>query len=1057
MLRHLIPLLALPLLHAQTVPNRAAEKNPADKKYEDTGKPLPAEDPALKAWLIDEKSAALPPSAEPIVIQLPLQLKGGEHIVFIGNTLFERAADHPVFEAMIQAAHPGKKLVIRTLAWSADEVDLAPRPENFGTLNQHLFAQKADVIFAAYGFNESFRGPAFVGNFQQRLRAMLKELKSKAYNGRSAAQIVLVSPIANEDTGAIHATQNNAALATYTQAISEVAQQEQVGFIDAYAPTLRAMADESSITSNGIHLDASGYELLADVLYRGSFGASPPELPAGLVDTLRDKNQQFFRRYRPLNTFYYTGDRNKDYGYLDFLPAMQAFEVMVSNREQRAWNLAQGKDLPLDDSNVPTMPASKESKGVNEWLSPEAELASFQVDPRFEVNLWASEVQFPDLAKPISMRWDGRGRLWVSTSVTYPHVYPGKEGQDRILILADDNTDGIADSCTTWAEKLQVPLSFALGDGGVYCSEQPNLIFLKDSNHDGKADRKDVLLSGFGTEDSHHALHDFAWSPDGALIFRESIFHHSQIETPYGPVRARESSFFRFIPQTQRLQTFGGYSSTNPWGICFDEWGNHLGSHPVFVEAVYARNAAYPDIHVPAGSYIPAYSGTCGQAFLHNAHWGPEYRGHFARVRYKPTNEIELHQWVLKDSHYEEKQVGRILLSTNLSFIPVDCQMGPDGALYVCDWYNPVKGHAQYSLRDERRDRKSGRIWRITRKGAKPLTRDYVSGRGDIGLTDMLASDDDALRALARRELNLIGETVDFEQLTAGLAQLPEAEVLERLWAGSSIDPNYSEGLQLLLASKKPEIRAAAVRHLRDHHSYIKDYPQILLAAANDTSGLVRLQAAVAASWIGTSQALDSALSVLKHPMDDYLKLALRMSLDSASLKPLWHNNAAFMKAHPELAQFLIDSEPKKPAYFAKRPKRSTHPFDQQPGVAFITIGCVKERMMFDKTEFTVTAGQPTSLQFINPDATPHNFVLCTPGSAEEIGIAGNEMAKLADGLAKHFVPTSPKILHHTPLVNPNAEAQLRFTAPKEPGDYPYICTFPGHWVIMRGVMKVTP
>ena len=106
-------------------------------------------------------------------------------------------------------------------------------------------------------------------------------------------------------------------------------------------------------------------------------------------------------------------------------------------------------------------------------------------------------------------------------------------------------------------------------------------------------------------------------------------------------------------------------------------------------------------------------------------------------------------------------------------------------------------------------------------------------------------------------------------------------------------------------------------------------------------------------------------------------------------------------------------------------------------------------------TEFTVNRGQPVSLAFTNPDATAHNLAICTPGSLEEIGMAGNEMAKDPDGQKKDFIPVTDKILHHTKLLNPNSTETLRFTAPASPGDYPYVCTFPGHWVIMRGVMHV--
>ncbi len=203
----------------------------------------------------------------------------------------------------------------------------------------------------------------------------------------------------------------------------------------------------------------------------------------------------------------------------------------------------------------------------------------------------------------------------VSERTTAPHTYPGKEPRDRLVILEDTDGDGKADKSTIFAEDLHVPLSFEFGDGGVYVSEQPHLTFLKDIDGDGKADVHRVVLTGFGTEDSHHAIHDLTWTPDGSLIFRESIFHHSQVETPYGPVRLQNSGWFRFDPATQRLTTFGSYPSTNPWGVTFDDWGRHVASHPVFAEAFHAVDPAYPLQH-PAPKGLQAYSGTCGHEFV---------------------------------------------------------------------------------------------------------------------------------------------------------------------------------------------------------------------------------------------------------------------------------------------------------------------------------------------------------------------------------------------------------------------------------------------------------
>ena len=175
-----------------------------------------------------------------------------------------------------------------------------------------------------------------------------------------------------------------------------------------------------------------------------------------------EKNRQHFFRYRPLNTFYYTGGRNRSYGYLDFLPAMRNFDIMTANRDKRIHALAQGKKVPvkIDDSNVPEMPKTKQSRGANKWMSAKDERSAFKVDPRFEVTLFAGEEQFPDLACPIQMRWDSQGRLWVSCSTTYPHVYPGRAPDDKIVILEDLDKDGKADKCSVWAEGLNAPLSF---------------------------------------------------------------------------------------------------------------------------------------------------------------------------------------------------------------------------------------------------------------------------------------------------------------------------------------------------------------------------------------------------------------------------------------------------------------------------------------------------------------------------------------------------------------------------------------------------------------------
>ncbi len=1043
----------------------AAAKQPKikDAKGIQTGEDEPFKDPELQQYAILGDSSPRPEPTEAVDTVLPLQLEADSRIALIGNTLFDRDRLYGYFESLIQQTHPGKRLRVRTLAWSADEVDLQPRPDNFGDLDQHLLAQKADVIFAAFGFNESFAGIEAIPQFKERLRAFVRHTKTRAYNGKTGPQLALVSPIANENVEGVRAADlNNERLAAYAAAIAEVARAENVGFVDVFEATRYAMDDpDTDLTFNGAHMLEEGYRVFSKAAFEKAFGEElAPEANERIREVVVDKNEQFFYRYRPLNTFYYTGGRNKSYGYLDFLPAMRNFDTMVANRDQYIWDLAAGKRVPdtVDDSNVPELPRTRHARGANEYLSPQDELAAFDVDPRFDVNLFASEEEFPDIACPIQMRWDAEGRLWVSCSTTYPHVYPGQKPRDKIVILEDTDGDGRADKSSVFADDLHIPLSFVLGNGGVYVSEEPDLVFLKDTDGDGKADFRRRIFTGFGTEDSHHALHDFTWTPDGDLLFRESIFHNSQVETVYGPIRAKNSSWFRYRPSTHRLTAFGAYPNTNPWGVTFDDWGNHVASHPIFASAFHATNPPYPEQH-PRANGIPAYSGTCGQEFVDFDFWPEELKGGFIKVRYKPNNRVEIHKWVEKADSFVEEYQGDLIFSRNLSFIPVDIQFGPRGALYVCDWYNPIKGHAQYSLRDERRDRKSGRIWRIVPKQAQLQDPPRIAGASIEELLDLLKRPEYRYRYWAKRELRDRNRNQVKSALDLWVGSLDESDAryrhhqIEAIWLYRGIDAQNTDLLADLLESEHRLARAAATRQLRYWSDDYSNGPDLLMDRARDENGLVRLEAAIAASYVGTPQALDAVIEVSKRPAEAHLKYAIATSLGSEKLSRHWKEQP---QRYPEVDAFLERFERESNIKAgASKVGASEASFDSQKGLVTVDISCVPERMLFTVTEFTVKAGKPVKLTLENPTATPHNLVIVKPGMDEKVGMAGNLMAASPDGLAKHFVPDSPDVLFATKLLNPDTSETLRFIAPTEPGEYPYICSFPGHWTIMRGVMKV--
>jgi putative membrane-bound dehydrogenase-like protein len=193
----------------------------------------------------------------------------------------------------------------------------------------------------------------------------------------------------------------------------------------------------------------------------------------------------------------------------------------------------------------------------------------FELGPDLEVNLWAEN---PELAKPIEMNFDTQGRLWIASSSVYPQIQPGQVADDKIIILEDTDHDGKADKSTVFADGLLIPTGVAPGDGGAYVANSTQLVFFKDTDGDGKADTKRIVLSSFGTEDTHHILHTLRWGFDGQLYMNQSIYIHSHIETPHGIVRLNSGGIWNFRPETMELGVHMK-GLVNSWGHHFDKYG----------------------------------------------------------------------------------------------------------------------------------------------------------------------------------------------------------------------------------------------------------------------------------------------------------------------------------------------------------------------------------------------------------------------------------------------------------------------------------------------------
>ena len=535
--------------------------------------------------------------------------------------------------------------------------------------------------------------------------------------------------------------------------------------------------------------------------------------------------------------------------------------------------------------------------GVMDIATVDTEVALQHLKPAegYAVNLFASEQDFP-IGNPVAMTFDARGRLWVIAIPTYPHQEPGIDPDDKLIILEDTDGDGSADKHTVFADGFYNSVGFELGDGGVYVSQPPNILFLRDMDGDDVADERRVLLHGFGTEDSHHAIHSFVWGPGGALYFQEGTFHHSQVETPYGPVRMQYAGVFRYEPRSHRLERYVSYRFANPWGHEFDRWGQNFISDASngynYFGLPLTGYLPYPEKHPRMKVFTTVVRPTAGSEFVSSRHFPEEAQGNFLYNNTIGFHGIKQHRVHPEGSGFTGEEIEPLLTSTDINFRPVDMQFGPDGALYIVDWFNPILGAMQYSLRDSRRDRTHGRIWRITHEGSPLLTPPHIAGRPIGELLDLLKTYEDQVRYRVRRELRLHDADAVQEALETWINGLdPDAEdyehyLLEALWVHQTHHLINTGLLEELLDADDHRARAAATRVLRHWRRDISDPLALLARQVRDPHPLVRLEAVVALSYMDSAEAAFHALEALDYEMDYYLDYGLNETI--RALKPRW-------------------------------------------------------------------------------------------------------------------------------------------------------------------------
>ena len=945
-------------------------------------------------------------------------------------------------------------------------------------------------------------------------------------------------------------------------------------------------------------------------------------------------------------------------------------------------------------------------------LSPEESMKHIQVPVDFNIETFAAE---PNVMHPIAISWDEKGRMFVLITKDYPNERKSTGGSDYILICEDTDKDGKADKFTKFAEGLSIPTGMVFANGGLIVSQAPDMLFLKDTDGDDKADVKKVLFSGFGTEDTHagpsnlhYGFDNWIWGCVGYSGFKGKFEGKDTLD--FG------QAFFRFKADGSQLEWMTS-TSNNTWGFAFNETNDVFGStannshgwymaipNSYFNSANRIENGSRStDTHrdmkpitekVRQVDAFGGFTAAAGQNFYTARSFPKKYWNKIAFVS-EPTGHV-LHQntMIKKGTDFSDAESFNLLASADEWVSPVFAEVGPDGAVWVADWYsyiiqhNPVpqgydngEGNAYVT---DLRDFTHGRIYRISYKNAKAyspisLSIQYADellkalksdnmfwrmhaqrllverGQKDIvpALIEMVKdqnldeiginaagihalwtlkglnaldnntieialkhpSSDMRKNAIKAMEFNAASVDLilkydllnDPEKLVvmnalllmskSPLNEIAENRILSRLNNANETDDrwlpdafscvltaNNSKLLKKQLALeliKKSDDKNEIANMNHDHHnmgsketkntatktegadlvvSDIKISPsnpavreriyvtvevtnigkqdiakdvfiplnirfegmgmKIDQVSRNFKDGIksgetVSITKNINGPWIGNiSFATDIVgtynLSVgidrnneivesnkknnefnkkiefimpaslkayaIERAIRSYASIATADSLasllkKSASLNANtyesvvkaisegWNYKSTDIKINPTNKVYLTSISKKKDERLEKLLTAWNIIAAAKPStdVKTITIKTIKEAMKYDIRSFTVKAGQTVEIIFENVDAMQHNMVITKPNMLSKVGQAGDKMMKDPKGAEKNYVPSIPEVLFSTPLINPGKSYKLTFKAPATTGDYPYVCTFPGHWTLMNGIMKVIP
>jgi glucose/arabinose dehydrogenase/lysophospholipase L1-like esterase len=771
-----------------------------------------------------------------------LQLHTNDRIVILGNAAADALFQDGYLETLLHLRYPTHRLLFRNLAFPGDTAQGRGAPS---AREQWLKAADPDVLLVFYGGAESFAAKPGLAPFRAELTALLKKAAAFERKGKPPLQVVVCGPMAVDPAQeARTALTLNTNRKLYSETAAAVAAEAGVPFIDLFSLTqelfttspqrsalvpARWGAPANALQTSAGYLTEEAHRLLAPKLFQALLGEPPPNLPSPQADapstdgpslSLRAavvaRHAQWQARYRAAAG----APPPKDWPQL---------EPLFAKHNAAVWALASGETPVAEEKPAPPLSAS----------TPASAGPGFKVQAGFAVQTFADSARFPELANPVQISWDSRGRLGVLCR-PQPKEGPLPASADRLLLLEDTDGDGRADRCSVFADQLNKTGAFTFHRDGVLVEQAGDLWLLRDPNHTGKATERERVVMGFGVAGADPSPNRLLTDPRGAVYWADPGTHRSRVETGTALLPDMRGMVLRFEPASGTMEPLLSSGLDEAPGALLAQWGNVLftdtkGQFWHFGPMVYGRPEPLPKQANWPRFWEKAPSPCTGTAIIRGGHFPPELHGALlASTHAKPAG--------IRHAFPREGSPAELLSSDDPAFRPRALAAAPDGSLFFADG-----------------GRQDGRIHRITAED-RPLPELPDLAKASLAeLLDALKSPEESVREQARHRLGSLPAASTLDALKAWANRLAPGEPqferhrLEALWTTRWFGALDVPLLEQVLASPEPQARAQAVRILAEARALLPDALRRLELMATDAHERVRLEVlAAAGSFAGT-------------------------------------------------------------------------------------------------------------------------------------------------------------------------------------------------------------